>query len=150
MHHFQSRFLAAILLAVTTFTTLAALSGQNDIAIGGYSPVSYFSAGKAEQGSPSFSVFHDGKIYFLTSAVQMQRFRDNPEKYIPALAAHCPYSLALGRSVAVDPQQFEIIDGRLYLFHNSTELDALAAWHTAADKEKLLKDAEHQFQLLRF
>jgi len=131
-------------------SALAATATENDIAISGYSPVSYFTQGRAERGSPRFSVLHEGKLYYLTSEEQMLRFRNNPEKYIPALGGHCPYSLALGRAVAIDPERFEIIDGRVYLFHDSDELDALEAFRNSADRGKILEKAEQQFELMRF
>ncbi len=138
---------ASFLLLVTA---LAATASENDIAINGYSPVSYFTEGRAERGSARFSALHEGKIYYLTSREQMQRFSENPARYVPALGGHCPYSLALGRDVAVDPERFEIIDGRVYLFHNSKELDALEAWRNAPDRRDVLEKAEHQFELMRF
>ncbi len=94
-------------------------SQELNIAIQGYSPVSYFSRNIAEKGSPEFAVEYDGKIYHLTSRQQTETFRENPEAYIPLFAEFCPYSLALGRKVSIDPTNFKIIGGKLLLFHNS-------------------------------
>ncbi len=122
----------------------------NDIAIEGYSPISYFTRGLAEKGHPRFAAIHEGKIYYLKNSEQMALFNQNPEKYVPALGAHCPYSLALGRDVAIDPERFKMIDGRLYLFHKSEELDALRAWNKAENQKELLERAEGRFELFRF
>ena len=122
----------------------------NDIAINGYSPVSYFTEGVAQKGYPRFAAIHEGRIYYLRTKEQLTLFNQNPEKYIPALGAHCPYSLALGRDVAVDPERFQIIDGRLYLFHNSEELDALDAWNKQENPQELLGRARARFEILSF
>lgn len=128
----MQRFIYTLLIfCMTLFEAIPAYASDNnnDIAIGGYSPVSYFTKGEAQKGEPRFAANHAGKIYYLRSTEQMTIFNQNPEKYIPALGAHCPYSLAMGRDVAIDPKRFLIIDGRLYLFHKSEELDALRAWN---------------------
>ena len=139
------------ILVVSGATLFGGLQGHaNDIAIKGYSPVSYFTEGEAQKGYPRFAAIHKGKIYYLRSTEQLTIFNQNPEKYIPALGAHCPYSLALGRDVAVDPERFQIIDGRLYLFHKSEELDALSAWNKQKNPQELLKRAEGRFKLLSF
>ena len=132
------------------FAGMPAYADDNDIAIEGYSPVSYFTEGEAQKGLPRFAAIHEGKIYYLRSSEQMTIFNQNPEKYIPALGAHCPYSLALGRDVAIDPESFEIIDGRLYLFHKSEELDALSAWKKQDKPQKLMERAESRFKLMSF
>lgn len=129
---------------------LAVQAAGGDIAISGYSPVSYLTEGKAEPGSPRFSVFHEGRIYFLRSEEQVQRFRSMPARYIPVVAGHCPYSLALGRSVAVDPERFKVIDGRVYLFHDAQELDALEASTDAAAHQGTRKRSDPPFVLFRF
>ncbi|TCO77856.1 YHS domain-containing (seleno)protein [Chromatocurvus halotolerans] len=143
-----------IFIHVFLALSLALLGGApvnaNDIAIEGYSPVSYFTKDRAEKGHPRFAAIHNGKIYYLRSSEQMATFNQNPEKYVPALGAHCPYSLALGRDVAVDPERFKLIDGRLYLFHKSEELDALRDWNNAENQQELLERAEGRFELFNF
>jgi len=64
-------------------------------AIGGYSPVSYFTKDIAERGSAEFAVEHEGNTYYLASAEQVELFTENPAKYRPRYTV-CPYSLTLG------------------------------------------------------
>ena len=129
---------------------LAVEAAEDEIALMGYSPVSYFTEGRPELGSPRFAVRHGGKTYYLTSRDQQQRFRNEPADYIPAVAGHCPYSLALGRSVAVDPERFKIVDGRVFLFHNATELEALEALRDSLPRQAEVQEADRQFELFRF
>ena len=58
-------------------------------AIGGYSPVSYFTKGIAEQGQVEFAVMYDGSTYLLASAEQVNLFNDNPTKYRPKYTSRC-------------------------------------------------------------
>ena len=91
-------------------------------------PVSYFTENKAEKGKPEFSVEHDGTTYFLTSARQVELFNASPDKFEPRYKA-CPYSLAYGMVLPLDPTNFKILGGELLLFHRSEEKDALLEWN---------------------
>lgn len=102
-----------------------------DIAIGGYSPVSYFEKGRAELGSPDHAVEHEGKVYHLASAAQAHAFRENPDKYLPAHGGVCAYGVSIGKTFPVDPTNFKIVDGRLLLFLKNDEVDARELWEKA-------------------
>lgn len=124
-------------------------------AIQGYSPVSYFTKNVAEKGSQKFMVEHKGKTYYMASARQVETFKQNPEKYIPLFGGFCPYSLTLGRQVAIDPTNFKIVDDALLLFHNSEELDGLKLWnkesnHQYLRERKLLERAKNNLLRLKF
>lgn len=121
-----------------------------DVAIGGYSPVSYFERNRAERGSPQFAAEHEGKTYWLVSAEQKARFEADPRAFEPAFNAFCPFSLALGRKVAIDPTRFKIVEGKLLLFHNSAELDALEEWNLKGDEHWLDRKPDGEFTLKRF
>ncbi|MDZ4349459.1 MAG: YHS domain-containing (seleno)protein [Xanthomonadaceae bacterium] len=121
-----------------------------DVAIGGYSPVSYFERDRAERGSPEFAAEHEGRTYWLVSAEQKARFEADPRAFEPAFNAFCPFSLALGRKVAIDPTRFKIVEGKLLLFHNSGELDALEEWNLKGDEHWLDRKPDGEFTLKRF
>lgn len=79
----------------------------DNIGIQGYSAVSYFENDRAEPGSADYSVEFDKRIYYFTSAEQAETFRDDPQKYLPELGEYCPYSLAQGRRVGIDPTNIQ-------------------------------------------
>lgn len=54
------------------------------VAIDGYSPVSYFSKGYAEKGRPDYAVEHQGVTYYLVDDQQVELFKADPDKYVPA------------------------------------------------------------------
>lgn len=119
-------------------------------AIGGYSPVSYFTKNKAELGSPEFSVEHNGRVYFLTSQEQVEIFAKNPDKYRPRHRA-CTYSLAFGMVLPLDPTNFKIVGDSLLLFHLSDEKDALLEWNSSElDEEELIRRADANLFLITF
>ncbi len=128
----------------------AGIAHANNLANQGYSVVSYFEKDKAEMGSPEFSVEHKGKHYWFTSSDQVDAFNTNPTRYIPVFAEFCPYSLSLGRMVAIDPTNFKIVGDRLLLFHRSDEMDGLKAWEDADNEKELLRRATGQFSLFEF
>ena len=118
----------------------------DNIGIQGYSAVSYFETGRAEPGSADYSVEFDKRIYYFTSAEQAETFRQQPQQYMPKFGEYCPYSLALGRRVGIDPTNFSIVDGQLLLYHNSVELDTL----DVQSQREIVDAAQTQFKLLAF
>jgi len=119
-------------------------------AIGGYSPVSYFTENNAELGSPEFSVEHDGRLYFLTSQEQVEIFAKNPDKYRPRHRS-CPYSLAFGMVLPLDPTNFKIVGDSLLLFHLSDDNDGLKDWNASQlSEEELIRRADSNLFLITF
>jgi len=78
-----SRTITLAMAISLIFSTLAAETNSLSPFIDGYSPVSYFTVNKAEKGMPEFSVEHKGKLYYLTSAEQVEIFNQDPDKYAP-------------------------------------------------------------------
>ncbi len=97
----------------------------------GYDPVSYFpeGGGKPRRGLISISQEHDGVTYRFASEEHLARFKKDPEKYLPAYGGWCAWAAGeLGKRVDVDPESFEVRDGRLYLFYRDPALDTRALW----------------------
>lgn len=118
--------------------------------IDGYSPVSYFTEGKAERGSPDFAVAHDGRVYYLTSEDQVELFNENPERYRPRYEV-CPFSLANGKERELDPTNFKVIGDTLLLFHKGPAGDGLEGWNSSPlSDQELLDLADSKVVLLRF
>ncbi len=111
------------------------------IAIEGYSPVSYFTEGKAVRGNEAFAVDHNGVTYHLASAEQAQLFRSNPDKYLPAYGGWCAFGMAKQDKFPIDPHNFKIVEGRLMLFLKNQSVDALALWNKGTEGQ-YVKQAE--------
>ncbi len=142
-------FTLTVLLGLISIPALAD-STSIEPSIEGYSPVSYFTVGKAEKGHPDFAVRHKGKVYFLTSAEQVEIYNQNPDKYRPRHDI-CSYSLALGQKSQLDPTNFKIVADTLLLFHKSEGVDGLQKWNNSElSEQELLERADKQFILLQF
>lgn len=138
-------------LIVALCCTVATAESEPPIPfINGYSPVSYFTKNIAEKGDPKFQVSHDGKLYHLTSAEQVEIFNQNPDKYRPRYDV-CPYSLSLGKKVPLDPTNFKVVTGTLLLFHKSEHVDGKQLWNDSGlSDQELIERADKQFLLLEF
>lgn len=146
------RFIAPALFVLSAFVGTSSYAGTESAtpAIGGYSPVSYFTKNKAEIGSPDYSVVYEGQRYFLTSEAQVELFKKNPDRYRPRHRA-CTYSLALGMVLPLDPTNFKIVGDSLLLFHRSEEKDALLEWNASKLSEaELLQRADANLFLVKF
>lgn len=112
------------------------------VAIEGFSPVSYF-AGRAERGSALFAVEHDDVTYHLTDAEQVAAFRSDPSKYVPAFGGWCAFGMAVSDKFPVDPANFQIVGGRLFLFLRNSGVDARELWNDGNEAELLEKARRH-------
>lgn len=119
-----------------------------NVAIDGYSPVSYFTQGRAVRGSAEFAVVHGGKTYHLTSEDEQRLFVNNPDRYLPEYDGWCALGIAVNQYFPIDPENFKIVDGRLLLFLNSPEEDALQIWNDG-DEAQLLRDADTNWVTMR-
>jgi len=140
---------SAVLLSSPAYS-LEPVPVDHQAFIDGYSPVSYFTEGKAERGSVEFAVSHNGTVYYLTSEDQVALFNENPDRYKPRYET-CSFSLASGMKKSLDPTNFKVIGDTLLLFHKSGEVDGLEAWHSSPlTDQELLDLADSQVTLLRF
>lgn len=113
------------------------------VAIDGYSPVSYFTKGKAERGRPEFAVEHEGITYLLTSQEQVEVFKASPDRFVLAYGGWCAFGMAIQDKFPVDPTRFKIVNGRLMLFLRNEQVDALALWNKGDERENLRKADAH-------
>jgi YHS domain-containing protein len=115
----------------------------NKVGIGGYSPVSYFENGP-ELGKAEFSATHAGVTYRFTSQAQVEKFKKNPEKYVPAFGGMCAFGHSIEKEFETDPASYKIVDGRLFLFLKNEQVDALKLWNQGSESE-LIEKAERHF-----
>ena len=130
----------------------AYLGGRNvpasGIALDGYSPVSYFTEGRAEKGDPKYAVDYNGVTYHLTSARQVEQFKKEPSRYEPQCGGWCAFGMSVEDKFPVDPTKFKIIDDRLYLFLNNEQVDAAQMWERG-DSGSLIRKADAHWKKVR-
>jgi hypothetical protein len=100
------------------------------IAIQGYDVVAYFTEGKAVKGSPSYELpFEDAKWQFANES-HKQMFATDPDRYLPQYGGLCAGGMSLGVSVPANPENWVIVDGKLYMLSGSAA--NLADWKAHA------------------
>ncbi len=90
---------------------------ENGVAILGYDPVSYFADGKPAKGDPRFESTYDGALYHFASAEHRVTFELEPTKYLPRYGGFCGYAASIDKVSPVNPEIWQIVDGRLVLQH---------------------------------
>lgn len=94
----------------------------------GYDVTEYFN-NKAVEGKKAFTITYDGAKYLFVSQENLDKFTASPEQFIPQYGGYCAYAVAdKGKKVGIDPETFEIRDGKLYLFYNSWGVNTLDKW----------------------
>lgn len=90
-----------------------------NIAINGYDPVAYHTAGKPVKGDANYKYEHNDVVWKFSSAENMAAFEADPAKFTPAYGGWCTVGASKGKKIATQPELFQIVDGQLYL--NSSE-----------------------------
>lgn len=102
---------------------------KDGVAIQGYDPVAFFADRKPVKGDARFSTTSEGAVYHFASAGHKMMFDANPSKYEPQYGGYCAYAASIDTISPIDPNYWEIVDGRLLLQHNQKAWDA---WHKDA------------------
>jgi YHS domain-containing protein len=106
-----------------------ALNTNDNLAIQGFDPVSYFSNDPRKGNSKYQSTFNTATYYFV-SEENRRKFTNNPQKYEPEYGGWCAFAMGNdGTKVKVDPETFKIVDGKLYLFYNFLWTNTLPLWN---------------------
>ena len=90
---------------------------DNNLALGGYDTVSYFSGAPVE-GSTEFTTSFKGAEFRFASQENLDTFLSEPARYAPAYGGHCAWGASQGAAYPGDPQIWAVVDGRLFLNYN--------------------------------
>jgi len=103
---------------------------DQNVAIQGYDPVTYFKENKAVKGKIELSVSYQGITYYFSSEENKDLFVKNPAAYEPQYGGWCAYAMGKsGEKVEIDPSTFKILNGKLYLFFNKYFNNTLKSWN---------------------
>ncbi len=126
---FVSAFAAAVEPVNTTFF--------GKVAIKGYDPVAYFTMDAAVKGSKQYAFQWRGASWHFSMQEHLDMFKEAPEKYAPQYGGYCAYAVAQNDTANIDPAQFTVHDGKLYLNYNKK---INKKW--LAEKETYVKQAD--------
>lgn len=97
----------------------------NSTAIKGYDTVAYFTEGRPVKGSEQYQHEWKDAVWQFSSAANLEKFKEDPEKYAPQFGGYCAYAVALGKTAGIDPSQFTVVEDKLYLNFNE---DVQSKW----------------------
>jgi YHS domain-containing protein len=121
---------------------------NSNIALQGYSPVSYADLGLAQKGLKEYKSEYNKIVYYFTSAEQKATFDKNPKKYLPQYGGYCAFGVYAGAKFRPDPNKFISKDGKYFLFLYNLELDAQQLWLNEKSHSKLVKVANTNWKKL--
>jgi len=143
-----------LIIALSFATVLSSQNKQannidnSNIALDGYSPVSYLDLGLAQRGDKQYKSEYKKVAYYFTSNKQKAQFDKNPEKYLPQYGGYCAFGIYAGAKFRVEPTKFIVKDGKYFLFLNNVELDAKQLWLAEKKHNKLKNTADKNWRKL--
>jgi len=154
MYTVIARWFGSLALA---FTLQAALPAAADgtqptsmpehVAIQGYDVVSYFTDGKAVKGSSEISLPFDESKWQFANTSHKEMFAADPDRYLPQYGGMCAGGMAMGVSVPANPDNWVIVDGKLYMISGGAA--DLADWKAHAAENIKVADKiwnEHAYK----
>lgn len=124
-----------------TILDISHFNHKDGIALEQHDAVEYFNSNKAVKGLKNISVkVGDVSFYFINNKNKLL-FEKETLKYLPQYGGWCAYAMGIdGDKVAVDPNTFKIVDGKLYLFYNKFFNNTLKSWNK--NEKVLMKNAD--------
>jgi len=87
------------------------------VTLQGYDAIAYFTDMKPVKGDPKYSARYNGATYWFASEAHANMFKDHTEMFAPQYGSFCGYAMSLGKLRPIDPNFWQIVDGRLILQH---------------------------------
>lgn len=93
-------------------------SWQNNLAVGGYDTVSFFS-GKPQPGKEEFAIEYAGAVWRFSTRGNLDLFKTNPDAFMPQYGGYCAWAVANDKLAKGSPKHWHVEDGKLYLNFNA-------------------------------
>lgn len=111
------------------------------VALSGYDPVGYLTQYKALKGRKEINSPHRGVTYFFATDENKKLFIASPDKYLPTYGGWCATAMAKGEKVEIDPTNFQVTNGRLFLFFKAFYANAIKDWNKDEPNQTAKADA---------
>ena len=115
MKHLTTTVILSLVVISTAFAKTLVNVDKAGVALKGYDPVAYFKETKAVKGDPQFRSEVGDVVYYFASAENKAAFDAAPAKYEPQFGGFCAWAVSRGYTASIDPNAFQIVDGRLLL-----------------------------------
>lgn len=100
------------------------------VAIGGFDPVNYHTSNSAKMGAETIKFNWENTEWHFASEENKALFQSDPKKYAPQFGGFCSFAVSTGFTASTDPNEWNIKDGKLYLFNGS---GPKTDWEAASD-----------------
>ena len=107
---------AALLAGCGTPSATVHTSRGEDLMLLGFDPVAYFTEHKPVRGLHTIAATTDGRTYYFATPEHRDTFVASPARFEPQYGGFCSDGAAYAVKLGSDPTQFEIRDGRLFIF----------------------------------
>ena len=95
---------------------------------------------KAVKGSDKYTYEWKGATWKFSSQENLDKFSKEPDVYAPQYGGYCAFAVAHGFTTSPRPNNWKIVDGKLYLNNNKKSFDK---WK--ADYENKIKKADENW-----
>ncbi len=123
-----------VLSVAAAFAALATTAAAKDpvytgrfsnLAVDGHDVVAYFTESAKVKGSKDFEFETMGAVWRFSSQANLDAFKVDPGKYAPQYGGYCAWAVSQGYTARGNPNNWNIVDGKLYLNYND---DIEARW----------------------
>lgn len=90
----------------------------NGVAIHGYDPVSFIDDSVKIKGIPALNYKWLGVDWYFSSETNLVKFKQSPEKYIPAYGGYCAFGVSRGYKASTEIDTWTLHEGKLYFNYN--------------------------------
>ena len=147
-------FSILLVSAATTFSQEKSMCfiNEHNVAINGYDAVSYFTEDSPAKGSEKHKVTFDNASFYFVSEANKELFEKNPMKYMPQYGGYCAFGMgAKAMKVPSNPETYEVVDGKLFLFFNDMyegkPMNTKMMWDKDQEKMHKMADANWKKQM---
>jgi len=112
--------LSYIGMLIMLFGCMADGITSDNLKLKGYDPVAYFTIGKPVKGEAKFEYKWMDATYRFSNQENLELFKKEPEKYAPQYGSYCAYAVSQGYTAPVDPQAWDMVNGKLYLNYSKS------------------------------
>ncbi len=116
---------------------------KGEIAFDGNDIISYHS-GKPVKGKPEFSYTYKDIPMQFASKANLDKFKSDPEKYMPAYDGWCALAIAEESYVRPNFNTYKIQDGELLFFEVRAFFNGKTFWEKDPDINKIVADKKYR------
>ncbi|WP_437373073.1 YHS domain-containing (seleno)protein [Maribacter litoralis] len=109
-------------------------------ALKGYDPVAFFTEHKPVLGNEAFTYTYNDALWLFASESNLNKFKNNPDKYLPQYGGYCAFGMSKGYKAPVEIETWSIVEGELYFNYNK---DVQKKW--SKDQENLIDIADENW-----